>query len=115
MCQLLEKAQPEPPELGHDMPVTNLSRPMLVNDSEQIDRIARTAADLPVTFDGGARSGRQLAQSLARFSPELGVAVPHFLPPPFLVRQRLTQAFLRRSDVSEDREIFCWRSSTRAF
>jgi len=77
------EAEPQPPELGHVVPVTDFSGPMLVNDGEQIDRIARTAADLPVTFDGGARSGRQFAQSLARFSPQLGVAVPHFVLPPF--------------------------------
>jgi hypothetical protein len=63
------------------MPITNLSRFVLVNDAEQIDRIARTAADFPVVFDGGAWSGRQLAQSFAGSSPELSMAVPHFVPP----------------------------------
>ena len=39
------------------MPITDFSVSMLVNDGEQIDRIGRTAADLPVTFDRGPRSG----------------------------------------------------------
>jgi hypothetical protein len=39
------------------VPVTDFSGPMLVNDAKQIDRIARTAADLRVSFDSGPRSG----------------------------------------------------------
>jgi len=65
------------------VPITDFSDPVFVDDGEQIDRIARTAADVPVTFDGGARSGRQLTQSLAGLSPQLGMAVAHFLSPGF--------------------------------
>jgi hypothetical protein len=43
------------------MAVTDFSGPMLVDDGEQINWIAGTAADLPVTFDRGPRSGRQVA------------------------------------------------------
>ena len=51
------EAESKATELGHDVPVTDFSVPMLVNDGKQINRIARTAADLPVTFDSGSRSG----------------------------------------------------------
>jgi len=43
------EAESKATELGHDVPVPYFSGPMLVNDGEQIDRIARTAADLPVS------------------------------------------------------------------
>ena len=59
-------AELQPPELGHDVPITNLSDFVFVNQAKEIGRIAGTAADLPVTFDGGARSGRQFAQGLRR-------------------------------------------------
>ena len=45
----------------HDVPIKDFSGPMLVNEGEQIDRIARTAADIPVTFDRGTRSSWQVA------------------------------------------------------
>ena len=60
-CQLLKKTDPRPAKFGHDVPITDFSGPMLVNEGEQIDRIARTAANLPVTFDRGVWSGWQVA------------------------------------------------------
>jgi NADPH:quinone reductase len=43
--------------LGRTINGSYFSGPMLANDGEQIDRVARTAADLPVTSDSGPRSG----------------------------------------------------------
>ena len=54
---LSTEPESQPAELGHDVPVIDFSGPMLANDGEQIDRVARTAADLPVTSDSGPRSG----------------------------------------------------------
>jgi hypothetical protein len=56
-CGLFTEPEPQPAELGHDVPVTDFSGPMLANYGEQIDLVARTAADLPVTFDSAPRSG----------------------------------------------------------
>jgi hypothetical protein len=43
------EAEPQPPELGHDVPVTDFPYFVIVNHGKQINWIARTAADLPVT------------------------------------------------------------------
>lgn len=96
--------EPQPPELGHDVPVTDLSSPMLVNDGEQINWIARTAADLPVAFDSSAWSGWRVASSLAGPFSTGWLGAPGFHSTTFLVQRRLRRAFLPQSDVSEARE-----------
>jgi hypothetical protein len=55
-------------ELGHDVPIRNLSRLVLVNDCKEIDRTDRVGADLTVTLDSAdtnrrVRRGKEISRS----------------------------------------------------
>jgi hypothetical protein len=59
------ESEPKAPQLRHDVPVTDFSGTMLVNEGEQRDGIARTAADLPVIL------GKARANGASERSPEI--------------------------------------------
>ena len=75
------KSDPEAPEPGHDVPVTDFARFVLVNHREQIDGISGKTADLPVMVDSGAWPRLQVTQGLAGASLLFCAVIAHLLPP----------------------------------
>jgi len=64
-----------------------------MDDAQQIHRIARVAADLPIPGDGGLGAAGQIARGFPSSPPLSGLPVTHGLPPSRTVSSNGVQSF----------------------